>query len=309
MIALIPGRGKIHGIIIREEASNLKAERIHRISCPVFFRKKPAYSRKHLKRKPFTVLDLIMLILLGIVAFEIFILILGATINRGRRIHCMTNMKLMMVAVESYKINNGNYYLPAAWDLEGKNFHRWYGSRENSDAAFNFADSPLKTYLGTEEIAPCPSLIGFKVDESQDVEAACGGYGYNADYIGSGRGLNDGKWPVPEKCAQPARYDELLNPTKTVIFADSAKAVAGDDKTIIHHSFANPPQYQSWSWINTAPTCHFRHNGVRCNVAWGDGHLTSEDLGFYRDTFNHREMQLFIGYLGDKEDNNLFDRK
>ena len=75
---------------------------------------------------------------------------------------------------------------------------------------------------------------------------------------------------------------------------------------LIEYSFAEP-----YHWVFTAgtessatadPTIHFRHRG-RANVAWCDGHITSEKL---ETRAGDRFTRNGLGWFGPS-DNSLFD--
>ena len=178
--------------------------------------------------------------------------------------------------------------------MMGKNLHRWHGVRDRQNEPFDFARSPLHAYLEVDKIKACPEfarhLTGF--------EAGCGGYGYNDSYIGSSRG-------VPGDLSNiPARRGDLTDPSRTILFADCAY-LSGKGK-LIEYSFVTEPKFEAWGGFHSTPTVHFRHNG-RANVAWCDGRVSSEPLGFAWDA-GPGFAKHHIGYVGEHRDNRLYDR-
>ncbi len=73
----------------------------------------------------------------------------------------------------------------------------------------------------------------------------------------------------------------------------------GANGLLIEYSFAEPPQFAGGGtpW----PTIHFRHRG-RANVAWADGHVSSETL----ERTDCRSADHALGWFGP-DDNSLFD--
>jgi prepilin-type processing-associated H-X9-DG protein len=199
-----------------------------------------------------------------------------------------------------YCANNDGFFPPSSWDIYTTNLHRWHGERRSPGEPFDFEHSPLKPYLTEGRIKSCPSfhryLNGF--------ETGCGGYGYNGDYIGSGRDV------VDDESNTPAHEEFLDDPSKTVLFADCA-FLDGADGHVIEYSFVTQPVYEAWWGIDSTPSVHFRHNG-RANVAWADGHVTSEEMGYTENRWWYPNFDFKshnIGYIGPWHDNRLYDRK
>ena len=87
------------------------------------------------------------------------------------------------------------------------------------------------------------------------------------------------------------------------MFADSGFA----QSNVIEYSFAEPrfhPEFGS----RADPSIHFRHLG-RANVAWCDGHVSTDkrtftwSSGFYEGDPD----RLGIGWFGWTDDNSIFD--
>ncbi len=64
------------------------------------------------------------------------------------------------------------------------------------------------------------------------------------------------------------------------------------------------PLFEVYGNSPSTPSVHFRHNG-RANVAWCDGHISSEPMGFSR---TDQQKSHDIGYIGTDKDNRLYDR-
>ncbi len=205
---------------------------------------------------------------------------------------CRSNLRQLATANLAYAADHGRYVAAAA-DIDGANSIRWHGVRVGK--VFDGSQGPLAEYLGgggaSTWVRRCP---GFQPDAA-GFEASCGGYGYNALGVGSELCLPDGGGT-----AVGMRPGALAQPAATVMFADAAYLKGSGAKAkMIEYSFAEPPQFAGGGtpW----PTIHFRHRG-KANVAWCDGHVTSETLA--RSDGKFRTHQL--GWFGP-DDNSLFD--
>ena len=205
---------------------------------------------------------------------------------------CRSNLRQLAAANLAYAADHGRYVAAAA-DIDGPNTIRWHGVRDGK--AFDGAQGPLAPYLGgggaSAWVRRCP---GFRPD-ADGFETSCGGYGYNALGVGS-----EACRPVehPERFGmQPGA---LAHPAATVMFADAAYLQGNGTKAkLIEYSFAEPPQLIGG--IAAWPTIHFRHRG-KANVAWCDGHVTSETLA----RTGGRWASHQLGWFGP-DDNSLFD--
>ena len=205
---------------------------------------------------------------------------------------CRSNLRELAAANLAYAADHGRYVAAAA-DIEGANSIRWHGVR--SGGAFDGAKGPLAEYLGgggaSAWVRRCP---GFRPDAA-GFEASCGGYGYNALGVGSELCL-----PGGGRQTVGMRPGALAHPARTVMFADAAYLQGNGAKAkLIEYSFVEPPQFAGGGtpW----PTIHFRHRG-RANVAWADGHVTSEA----RARTGSRGAAQGLGWFGP-DDNSLFD--
>jgi len=206
---------------------------------------------------------------------------------------CRSNLRQLAAANLAYAAEHGRY-VTAATDIAGGNSIRWHGVR-SGNAAFDGAQGPLAEYLGgagaSRWVRRCPALP--MVDGG--LEASCGGYGYNAHGVGSEVCLG-----VDNPTRQGMRAGTLAHPARTVMFADTAYMQGGGAQAkLIEYSFAEPPRFAGGGtpW----PTIHFRHAG-RANVAWCDGHVTSEVLA----RTGTRGAAQHLGWFGP-DDNSFFD--
>ena len=207
---------------------------------------------------------------------------------------CRSNLRQLAAANLAYAADHG-LYVAAAADIEGANSIRWHGVRDGS-AAFDGAKGPLAPYLGgggaSAWVRRCPAFH----PDADAFETSCGGYGYNALGVGSQACL-PGDGPKTTSGMPPGA---IAHPAATVMFADAAFLHgSGRNLRLIEYSFAEPPRFASGGtpW----PSIHFRHRN-RANVAWADGHVSSETM----DRTDARSTPHHLGWFGP-DDNSLFD--
>ncbi len=247
-----------------------------------------------------------LLVVIGIIALLVGILLPALSRARaaGQEAVCASNLRQLHAASLTYVSEHGGWYPPGCVGLFDRNLERWHGTRASVADAFEVGGSPLRKYLRVEGIRRCP---GFEpVDVAGAFEKNCGGYGYNAEYIGSSVGV------MPESIAGgitpaemdrrfanvPARANQVRRPAEKVMFADAAVAVVGG--VLIEYSFVEPPTAVG-GWPKD-PTIHFRHRG-RAMVAWADGHVSAEPMAWTRDepnVYGADNRRAMLGWVGDR---------
>ena len=264
--------------------------------------------KKHSKKiTAFTLVELLAVISVIAILLAVLMPALGAARQQGKAIVCGSNIRQLVLANIGYATENDGYYVPAASDMYLSNggYHRWHGVRENENDMFDPLKGPLVGYLGDGAVKECPEKVKFVKGQDWDdnFEQGCGGYGYNAAYIGSR--LWQGR--INENYQKTSRITEVARPAETVIFADCAM-VKKRDGTIyyLEYSFAEPPL---GSEGYTSPSIHFRHR-KKANIAWVDGHISStERINFNRkNDYGVKSADFEIGWFGPLN-NSLFDLK
>ncbi len=254
-------------------------------------------------------------LLVALVVIVLLLSLLAPALSRARETArtavCGSNIRQLALANLAYANDNHNHFAIAARDIWHPNLERWHGMRGSNSERFDPARSTLASYFGESgRVKRCPSFIEGE-DYQSGFEDGCGGYGYNASYLG---GRSDLHGSSPAAAERSARDADVRTPTSTVMFTDSAY-ILDADYTKAAYSFCEPPFWQlnagPPSSMRPNPTIDFRHLG-QCNVAWVDGHVDRQDLAFSVDYQTHSRISgdeaadQGVGWFGP-EDNSLFD--
>ncbi|HUV05231.1 MAG TPA: type II secretion system protein [Armatimonadota bacterium] len=259
----------------------------------------------------FTLIELLVVIgIIGVLASILFPVLASAR-RAGYKAKCASNLRQLAMANQMYSQDYDGRFVPAACDIfaSGGGHWRWHGWRPSPSAAFDPEKGPLWQYLGRSSgLKICPAMDASDSYSPNAFEAGCGGYGYNDDYIG-GSYWKYG-WSDMRSSTVAARVCHVRNPSRTVMFTDTAIAQDYPQQHVTEYSFCEPPYIlgpdgQPTSYRYT-PSIHFRHN-ERTLVAWCDGHVTSEEMTFTaRSAYGGDNERFRIGWFGP-DSNELFD--
>ena len=261
-----------------------------------------------LRRNAFTLLEL--LVVLATISLLVTFLLPAArkAHAKAQQAFCRSQQRQLVIANMEYAIDHGTF-VPAAEDMFGRNLMRWHGIRDAASQPFDGSRGPLSPYLGEgNQVRICPTLIRALSKNAQNgFEAACGGYGYNAVGIGSQSYI----YGFNERSLSLAMPPEAIGPpTLTIMFSDTALPQPYNSPDhLIEYSFAEPYYFIDWNEpveleSHTFPSIHFRHEQA-ANVAWADGHISSEVLSV---PFENEENKFQMGWLGEPS-NAYFDLK
>jgi prepilin-type processing-associated H-X9-DG protein len=179
-----------------------------------------------------------------------------------------------------------------------RNNLRWHGERGAVSERFDATKGPLAPYLGREaRVKICPAFEKI-LKGSKSFENGSGGYGYNAVYVGG----------TPANPWEGERLANVPSPATTVMFADTGLTKPGG---VQEYPYAEPPRAVKPSGKLAgalSPSVHFRHGG-RANVAWCDGHVSSEApsrLG-KKNFYGGNDEKEGVGWFGPDEENGYWN--
>lgn len=292
----------------------------------------------HLKSKistrnsAFTLIELLVVIAVLAILVGLLLPALAGAKDAARGSVCASNIRQLMIAADSYATDRTDRLPPGSPDSIA-NLVRWHGSRASASAAFTPDGGTLSDYLGSGDSAgasrsvrSCPAFATTTAalaasPLSAGFERSAGGYGYNNVFCGTDRSLS-GMDPASSREVWSVATDKLgsprarfNSPTATLVFADSAIAdgngVPGSGG-LAEYSFAEPRFWPDLPAARADPSIHFRHGGKArhaANVAWLDGHVSSERMSFSWSSgvYAADPGELGIGWTGKSDDNSLFD--
>ena len=264
--------------------------------------------------RAFTLVELLVVISVIALLLALLMPALAGARSQARGLVCRSNLRQLVLAGIGYATENEGSYVPAAEDMwDGAGRHRWHGARTELGESFDPSQGPLAGYLADGQVKECPARVAFtrSDDWNTSFEQGCGGYGYNMAYIGSrlwDPAVN-GPQAFQQAYARTAGVTEVADPTRTLIFADTAMANNGND--LIEYSFAEPPFAVFGGQVLTdflmSPSIHFRH-GAHANVGWADGHAGTEPMASFEkiNVYGIDPSALQLGWF-DPINNTLFD--
>lgn len=239
----------------------------------------------------FTLVELlVVIVLIGTLSALAFQGVLTAKSQANKAVSA-GNLRQLAAANLLYAADHQTY---CPTDLDGYNLTRWHGARLSVSAPFDPANGLLSPYLGTSrQVGRCPQLERM-TNASAFNETGAGGYGYNSTYIGG----------IPSEYLKANRPANVPNPTRTLMFATTAFAVANG---IQEYAAAEPPNEVDTNWRlrgKNQPSVHFRFNG-RALIAWCDGHVSEESPNGStgKNIYGGDNAVSNIGFCGPKDNN------
>ncbi len=273
----------------------------------------------------FTVIELLVVVTVIAVLISVLLPALAGAREAGRSSVCLSNVRQLQVALDTYAVDGRDRYAPGAPDVLA-NLTRWHGSRASMNAAFSPEGGTLSEYLSGGEgagasraVRACPTFANVAsalAAANVGFERSAGGYGYNNAYCGIERALA-GVDPASGREVWVQATDRLgslrasfARPTATMGFADCALADgnhAAGSGGLIEYSFAEPRFWPELPGNRADPSVHFRHKGT-ASVAWLDGHASGEKMAFSWSSgvYGADTRTLSVGWFGRGDDNSAF---
>ncbi len=286
-------------------------------------------------RAAFTLVELLVCIAILAVLVALLLPSLGSARESARAGVCSSNVRQLLLAIESYASDHRDRLPPGAPDMLA-NRTRWHGARASASAAFEPQGGTLSPYLDASEsdvasrsVRSCPTFapVAERLRRaSAGFERSAGGYGYNNAYLGvdrapagvhpaSGRPIH--RLITDRLGAQRSRF---ATPAETLAFADSAFAAGTPDTMgLIEYSFLEPRYWPDNPSQRADPSIHFRHAAparIQSAIArpgsatagFLDGHVAPIRMTFTWSSgfFPTNPSELGIGWSGETDDNGDF---
>ena len=231
-----------------------------------------------MKKTAFTLVEVLVVITILLILMAIFLPAMGKAREQGRRTCCLSNMRQMVFAAQTYAQTYDDYYPVAHYRkrTDTTNFEYCWDFTTIKDRA----TGKKKVVVGllwegqkVEKIQQCPSYKG----ESGTAADPYTGYNYNTSYIGHGE---------RESIETPAKVSQIRKPDKCAIFGDGQWSDGAN-------KFMRAPlpwEGDEDNSLKAAGTQGYRHGGMT-NVGWCDGH-TSSQKDFYTDAVEAEKKKI-----------------
>lgn len=213
-----------------------------------------------LNRQHFTLIELLVVIaIIGILA-SMLMPALSAARSSARRSNCSSNLKQMALAAIMYAGDNAGIMSPTSLGPGNWKGTSWCGEGLKQRKVDLKTPGTLTPYFNDSlEVRICPEISGDIHKSIADGNCWGGGYGMNANL---GWGIT-----VP-----PTPIASITNPPDKIMFSETGQL----NGTVFRHEYRLWPMGKTWNFSNVySSNTHFRHAGL-VNVAWADGHVSSE---------------------------------
>jgi prepilin-type processing-associated H-X9-DG protein len=211
-----------------------------------------------MRNKGLTLTEIMVVTSVTALMMGILLPVLGRIRQQGKSVVCLSNLRQLAIAAESYCNSNDGYY-PIAYMYEFK---------DSKCISYCWDFTTIKDWSrGTVEVGPGLLWQGRTIEKIQQCPAFKGesnwlcdpytGYNYNTSYIGHGSS---------ESIVTPARNVDVKRPSECALFGDGQYA-AGANKFM---RAPWPNAGDAGFFGRAAGTQGYRHCG-KTNVAYCDG--------------------------------------
>ena len=236
----------------------------------------------------FTLVELLVVLAIISMLVGLFLPVLGAAMAEGKSAQCISNLRQMGIAAQTYAVHHEGEYPPAyVLDYRDGIKYEWDVTMVNNEPHPGL----LWEGDGDARVQQCPSFSG-----EGNTDSPFTGYNYNASFIG-GYKLIKANGEIARE-VKSATLDLIQNPSQCAVFGDG-EYYSGANKFM---RSPLPGDLDIDGSTRTGGTQGFRHNH-RTNVAFADGHVASFSEAFSDAGANPNTAAY--GFLSP--DNRLYD--
>jgi prepilin-type N-terminal cleavage/methylation domain-containing protein/prepilin-type processing-associated H-X9-DG protein len=235
-----------------------------------------------MSKKAFTLIELLVVISVIAVLMAILLPSLKAAREQSKSTVCLSRLRQNMVAAALYCSDNSGRYPIASTYVKAANSSKFankcwdISSETNSQGKQEYKPGMLWEGMEISAISQCPSFKG----SSNWINTPYTGYNYNVSYIGRVQGDCRHGFGCSLKCEEKTtRTQHVKKPSSCAVFGDG-EFISGANKFM---RSPEPSPYDLGFQGRYAGTQGFRHRD-KTNVAWADGHASSQKDCYSQDS-------------------------